>query len=320
MHQINQIPLFQELKDAQNILLAGAGGGFDIFCGLPLYMNLKESGKNVYLANYSFTALPVTTAEKVCPFCREVTYKDTKISGYNYFPEKYLSEWFLTQSEEVSIFAFEGTGVIPLKNAYDVLIKKLDLDAIILVDGGTDSLMQGDEHELGTPIEDSTSMSAVFQTEVAHKMLVCLGFGVDHYHGVSHYRFLESVARLIQEEGYYGCFSLNKTMKEYQQYKAALDFVNQRMEYNQSIVSNSIISAVDGHYGDYHRTDRTYGSKLWINPLMSIYWAFDLNKVIANLQYYDLIKETQSYIAVHRAIETYRYSINKKRPYKQIPI
>jgi hypothetical protein len=31
-----KIPFFHELEKAQNILIAGAGGGFDVFCGLPL--------------------------------------------------------------------------------------------------------------------------------------------------------------------------------------------------------------------------------------------------------------------------------------------
>ncbi len=36
---------------------------------------------------------------------------------------------------------------------YEALAKELQMDAIVLVDGGTDSLMQGDEEGLGTPME-----------------------------------------------------------------------------------------------------------------------------------------------------------------------
>lgn len=41
MHLLTN-PLFDSLKDAQSILLAGAGGGFDIYSGLPLYFALRE--------------------------------------------------------------------------------------------------------------------------------------------------------------------------------------------------------------------------------------------------------------------------------------
>ena len=42
-----------------------------------------------------------------------------------------------------------------------------------------------------------------------------------------------------------------------------------------SLVANN----VEGRYGDYHATDRTAGSVLWINPLMSLCWCFDLGAV-----------------------------------------
>jgi hypothetical protein len=47
------LPFFKEIEYAQSILLAGAGGGFDIFSGLPLYFGLRNLGKQVYLANRS---------------------------------------------------------------------------------------------------------------------------------------------------------------------------------------------------------------------------------------------------------------------------
>ena len=37
-----KLPFFDELDEAQNILIAGAGGGFDVFGGLPLYFWLKK--------------------------------------------------------------------------------------------------------------------------------------------------------------------------------------------------------------------------------------------------------------------------------------
>jgi len=36
------LPFFKEIEKAQSILLAGAGGGFDIFSGLPLYFGLRN--------------------------------------------------------------------------------------------------------------------------------------------------------------------------------------------------------------------------------------------------------------------------------------
>ena len=49
------LPIFDQLESAKSILIAGAGGGFDVFAGLPIYFALRDMGKTVHLANFSFT-------------------------------------------------------------------------------------------------------------------------------------------------------------------------------------------------------------------------------------------------------------------------
>jgi hypothetical protein len=66
MHYLT-LPFFKEVEQAQSILLAGAGGGFDIFCGLPLYFGLRDQGKQVYLANVSFSPLFSATGRWLSP-------------------------------------------------------------------------------------------------------------------------------------------------------------------------------------------------------------------------------------------------------------
>ncbi len=320
MYTLDQIPFFQELAQSQHILLAGAGGGFDIFCGIPLYFSLKKQGKTVILANFSFTWLKDTSAEAVRPYCYAIRENDTDGSGRNYFPEKHLKAWFARQGEEVPVYAFERTGIQSLKRAYDYLIRQHQIDTIILVDGGTDSLMFGDEEGLGTPQEDICSMAAVFQTSVKKQLLVNLGFGVDHFHGVSHYRFLENVATLSQDGGYLGAFQLLREMEEAKQYLAAVEYANTCMPGLESIVSNSIASAVKGHYGDHHALTRTNGNELWINPLMGFYWGFDLQKVMARNLYYNAIKDTRTMGELNEKLFTFREALNAVREKRQIPI
>lgn len=318
--QLNQIPIFEELKDANNILIAGAGGGFDIYSGVPMYFALKKMGKNVSLANLSFTMLPATTAELIFPHCYKVQAKDEDHSRFYYFPEQCLAEWLSTEGEEIPIYAFEKTGIQPLKESYNYLIDQLNIDAVILVDGGTDSLMFGDEYELGTPVEDICSMGAVFQSNIVKHYLLCLGFGVDHYHGVSHYRFLENLSTIAQKGGYLGAMHLLPQMEESQKLIQAVDFANKKMSHHQSIVANSIVSTLEGHYGDHHRTQRTSGSELWVNPMMSIYWAFHLKTIIEHNKYYEFVKDTQLMGQIHGRINTFRNALSKVREYKQIPI
>jgi len=319
-YTLNKIPLFQELEDSQNILLAGAGGGFDIYSGIPLYFNLKKQGKNVVIGNFSFTWLSDTTSKQVFPNCYKIGMGDSDLSGRNYFPEKYLKMWMGLKGQLVDIYGFERTGVQPLKDVYKFLIKKHNIDTVILVDGGTDSLMFGDEEGLGTPQEDICSMAAVYRSGIKKQFLVSVGFGVDHFHGVSHFRFLENVASIAKDGGYLGLFQLTKEMEEAQKYIEAVEFANEKMSGMESIVSNSIKDAVSGKYGNVHATKRTQGSELWINPLMSIYWCFDLRKVIQKITYYDYIKDTNSMGELNGRLAQYRSQLIDYRKTKQLPI
>ena len=316
-----KLPFYSELEKAQNILLAGAGGGFDIFSGLPLYFGLKAAGKQVHLANLSFSFLPpaqVTKEDRLSPSLLKVT-ADTPLFT-DYFPEKFLSQWFREQGEEIPIHCFERTGVKPLLASYSALVEHLSLDTIILVDGGTDSLMRGDEIGLGTPQEDISSIVAVNELAVERKMLACLGFGVDYFHGVCHAHFLEAVAELTRNQGYLGMFSLVEQMQEVRMYRMATEAVFKSMPQQISIVSSSIISAIEGNYGDHHATSRTGNSKLWINPLMPVYWCFKLSTVAERILYREAMKDTDKYSDVNGVIKDFRESCQNIRPRQEIPV
>lgn len=316
-----ELPFFKELKKSQNILLAGAGGGFDIFSGLPLYFGLEATGKQVHLANLSFSFLPppqVTKEARLSPALLQVTADTPAFTDY--FPEKFLSQWFREQGREVPIYCLERTGVKPLLASYHVLVEHLSVDTIILVDGGTDSLMRGDEVGLGTPQEDISSIVAVNELAVECKMLACLGFGVDHFHGVCHAHFLEAVAEITRNQGYLGMFSILEEMPEVQQYRNATEFVFNSMPHHISIVSSSILSAVSGNYGNHHTTQRTRNSQLWINPLMPVYWCFKLPTVAERILYREAMKNTETFDDVNGIITEFRLSCQNIRPREDIPV
>jgi hypothetical protein len=155
------LPDLAPFSSSKNILIAGMGGGFDLFCGLPLYFALKQRGISVHLASYSFTMLEyLKGGERLSPTLLGVTADiSTRLP---YAPELHLSSWFREErQEEVPIWCFSKIGAQPLISDYRLLVETLRIEGILLVDGGVDSLMRGDEAELGTPIEDSLSLLAV---------------------------------------------------------------------------------------------------------------------------------------------------------------
>jgi hypothetical protein len=49
------LPILEQLYDCQNLLIAGMGGGFDVFCGLQIYFELQRRGQKAHLASFSFS-------------------------------------------------------------------------------------------------------------------------------------------------------------------------------------------------------------------------------------------------------------------------
>lgn len=113
-----------------------------------------------------------------------------------YFPERALARWLTRHGYPGTVHALARVGVQPLRAAYRALIERYDIEAVVLVDGGTDILMRGDESGLGTPEEDLTSVAALAGIEGPERLVVSIGFGVDAYHGVSHGLVLENIAAL----------------------------------------------------------------------------------------------------------------------------
>ena len=122
------------------------------------------------------------------------------------------------------MYAFPLTGVRPLRAAYQKLVDRLGIDAIVLVDGGTDILLRGDESGLGTPAEDMTSLGAVAGLDtVPTRIVACIGFGIDAHHGVNHTEVLENIADLDAAGAYLGAFSVPSRSAEHRRHAPGLD-------------------------------------------------------------------------------------------------
>jgi hypothetical protein len=291
------------LEQSQRILVAGAGGGFDVYAGLPVYARLRSLGKDVFLANLTFTYLGGTNARQVSRALYAV--EPGTSGGDGYFPERTLARFLSGRGESVNVYAFDKLGVVPVREAYAHLVTSLALDAIVLVDGGTDILLRGNEQHLGTPQEDMTSLAAVAALDVKTRIVMCVGFGIDAFHGVCHAHWLENVAALAAEGGFLGATALVARMPEVRLYLDAVDDADAATPRRPSIVNGSIASAIEGRFGDHHRSGRTQGSKLFINPLMSLLWAFDLPAVARRNLYLDRLAETETVWDVDHVIERF---------------
>jgi hypothetical protein len=130
------------LEKSKRILVAGCGGGFDACAGISIAQHLRAAKKDVTLANFSFTNLWLCGGERITPTMWRV---DESSSEIPYFPEKWLAERFAARGQPTSIYAFAKSAVRPLSAAYRLIRERHEIDLVHLVDGGTDSILFGDE-------------------------------------------------------------------------------------------------------------------------------------------------------------------------------
>ena len=321
--QLN-LPIFDQLQDSQNILIAGAGGGFDVFCGLPIYFALREMGKSVHLANYSFS-YQMLDPEK-CISNPQFLVTDQLIGALGevicktpYYPEGFLTQWFQeARNEQVPIWMFSKTGPATLRQLYEKLIDHLNIDALILVDGGVDSLSRGDETGAGTLLEDSISLAAVESLDIPVKILTCLGFGSELE--VCHYNALDNMAGLMKAGTFLGSCALVKQMTVYQDYEAACRFVWEQPVHKRSHINMRVVSSTNGEFGDYHIYHDYQKHPIVVSPLMSLYWFFDAQAVIDRSYLIPVIRESATLDEAYAACMTMRRQHEATaRPHRTIP-
>jgi len=205
--------------------------------------------------------------------------------GYpkNYYAEFHLSKWFYQchNNADVPVYALSlfDLSVKTYADAINELVKLYQLDTVVLVDAGVDSVLKNDEEGMGTYSEDLLSICAVKQIpELKFQYLTCVGLGTEG--GISEYDFLENWSAITKLGGYLGSVGWAPNMECVKQY---LDAMNKCVPTNSSI-NGQIVCAVEGEYGhycpQYLRARGLHASDLFINPMMGMSWFFDLRIII----------------------------------------
>jgi hypothetical protein len=311
--------LLTRLMRAERILIAGAGGGFDVYAGLPIALALRAAGKEVHLASLSFSNLYGLDLDVwFAPDVAEIR-PDTR-GPKEYFPERTLARWLRLHGMPDTVWAFNPVGVELLRDAYRALTDHLGVDAVLLVDGGTDILLRGDEAGLGTPEEDMASLAAVAGlSQIPERLVASLGFGIDAYHGVNHAHVLENLAAIDRAGGYLGAFSLPRDSREGALYLDAVEHARAAFPAYPSIVHGSVAAALRGEFGDVRFTDRTKDGALFVNPLMTLYFGVTVEALAARNLYLDRLERTVLMRQISSIIEEFRDALPAQRPPRVFP-
>ncbi|MEW6210094.1 MAG: DUF1152 domain-containing protein [Acidobacteriota bacterium] len=311
---LNQ-PVDEILKASRRVLLAGAGGGYDVLGAVPLWVELSSAGKEVFFASLSFSSLNEIDGairSPDFPNLYEVTSDCATMDAY--CPEGWLACWLENRlGQRQSIWSFERTGARPLHQAYEHLVSRFNIDAIVLIDGGIDAILRGDEFSIGTPEEDLTSLAAVNQMNVSTKILACVGLSAEIRDQINHAQVFERMAKLARTGGYLGAAALVKGAESCRMYREAVDFVfaGQKRQ-RRSHVHSTIIKAINGRFGQE-------GPFVWLSPLLNMYWFFSLDTVAREHLFLKSIVETETMDEVSSIIRENRYKLDIKEK-EVIPI
>ncbi len=75
---------------------------------------------------------------------------------------------------------------------------------------------------------------------------------------------------------------------------------------------------MSGEFGDVQFSARTAGERLFINPLMAMYWSFDAGAVARRSLYLASLETTETMFQVSALIDEFRRRV-EARPHQAIP-
>lgn len=288
----------------KNIIIAGCGGGCDIFGGIPLYMSLTKKTDNIILTNLSFTkkSLLDTLGEENIKKLTSSMYEimATNEKEFDYFPE-YLLSFELKKKIYVIL---KDCSIEEIINNYNYLINMYkNIYYIYLIDGGCDAFLSGKETGLGSPVEDMMHMKAVSYLDIQNKYLCAVGMNVDVGHGVIETELIERLDELeknnILLEKKVWSFD-EKYIKNYYDISKKLG--------NKSIVHTLVCASLEGNCGNFLPLcikKRVKKSIVELSILTKTFCTFNFEELIKSIIYFNYIQINMNRLTVEKAINDY---------------
>lgn len=268
----------------KKILLAGCGGGYDVFGVIPLYLKFKNDN-TIFISSLSFTSMDTLTAcdcvSKINDNLYVVDANLNKIyQDFIYFPEYYLSREL---NVNVYIIIVDST-IDQIRNAYMSISS--EFDEIYLVDAGCDSLLSGKESELASYVEDMMNLKAIETISCPHKYVCAIGLNCDCGHGVVEVELIDRLAYLRDTNIIVGqrAWSLNDLdIKMYVEICSKSNLTN-------TIVHSLVIARLYGKAGYYtpdHLTYRLTNNKVNLSDLTTLFITCDYDRLQKTIIYFD---------------------------------
>lgn len=288
------IPVVMQLQKSKNTLILGMSGG-GVFTGLPIYLTLEKMGIKSHLASFThanWAEIPTCTEIiPMAPGCVGVTGNIVKTSVN--MPEMYLSNWFKdVKSQDVPIWTFKrDQSIKEYSDSLNVLVKHLGIDTILLVDGGVDSIMTGNEHKevLTKNFINSSLVLKSLENIGVDLISVCYNNGDKNSKIIN-----KTLYNLSIQGGFYGgCFILNY-MKSYEEFRLFYDYyISNGFDIPESI---KLLNNNMGFNYEEHTDNNSQTQLLFFNSLALIYNNNAIKNLMGDESYYDAIQKIAPYV------------------------
>ncbi|CAF1317638.1 unnamed protein product [Rotaria sordida] len=291
----------------KTVFLAGCGGGYDIFGGLPHYFKIKSSENyDVTLINYSFTKRHLLSkySQQLTTLLFRV---DPRLDVIWLTDDVYFPEQRLANELQVPIYAilcdYDETRIELIIEAYKYLIQERTIDELILIDGGSDVLLTGNEKQLGTPVEDMSHARAVHllsSDKVKSKYIVVIGTNLEVGHGV-HKSDIDTRLTALSSHAIF------TWLWQYEHDDAVRYYVDifTRCCPRHSIVHSLICAALQGRTGYYlpeHLRSRITKSIVSIGEETCVSTGYHFDDVMRENVYFERLTPTLNLRQVHDVI------------------
>ena len=137
------------------LLVGGLGGGDDVIASLATAFYLESLGFETVMAGiHKWSAEAVTGGIKLSEALIQV---DSSLRSSKRIPEIAVAETLNRKTYLVLM----GSRVDKAENAFKTLFESENIEGAVLVDAGGDSLVRGDEAQLGSPFTDHPVAAAL---------------------------------------------------------------------------------------------------------------------------------------------------------------
>jgi len=292
-----------------NIILSGCGGGYDVFCTIPLFYENQD--KNRIVVSLSFTdesfLLKLTEKKEVLQLYKNLFLIDSqKITDINnkYFPEYYLSKHL----KHPIYLILKDTTINDINCAYKIIINNLKIKELYLVDGGCDLLLSGRESDLASPVEDMMHLKAILELPIQNKYACAVGMPCDcsSLPRKELLQRLEELEDILLEKKVWSL--QNENITRYYQ------IVNDS-RIDKTIVNCLICSALEGKKGYYLPEKLKYRIKknnVEIDELMRTFVKYNLKNLSDRILYLDELKGDHNIDKIDSYIKRFHNSILKQ--------